>query len=98
MPGFVEIGSLVLLKKNLNSVNVFSRYFVIISPWKSVTLHLNKLEFPSPEDVLRLVEIGPVILEKKIFKFQYFFLLFRNYLPLEKVGALHLIKVEFPSP
>ena len=79
MPGFVEIGSLVLLKKNLNSVNVFSRYFVIMSPWKSVTLHLNKLEFPLPEDALCQVcffEIRPLVLEKKIYKFLIYFFAF----------------------
>ena len=32
---------------------------------KNDTLHLNKLESPSPKDALCLVVIGPVVLEKK---------------------------------
>ena len=50
--------------------SVYVCYFVIISPWKNgVTLHLNKLEPPSPKRfVPGLVEIVPVVLEEKMIK------------------------------
>ena len=54
-----------------------------------MVFHLNKLESPSPKEVLCqfLLKIGPVILEKKILKV---FSLFCNYLLLDKGVVLHL--------
>ena len=42
---------------------MYFRYFVIISPWKSV----GHFEFPFTQEyfIPSLVEIGPVVLEKK---------------------------------
>ena len=55
----------------LKSVNVFLIFNVYVPLKRDMPLHLNKLEFPSPNKgcfVLCLVEIGELVLEK-IFKF-----------------------------
>ena len=79
-------------------------YFAIslLSPhWKKgVTLHLNKLEFPTPNDDLCQVwlKLAQWLLRRRFLNFINVFSLFRYYLPLEKGVVLHLSKLEFPSP
>ena len=46
MLSLVEIGPVVLEKKILNFVNVFSLFHNNLPLEKDVALHLNKLEFP----------------------------------------------------
>ena len=64
-----------------------------------MTLHLNKLEFPSPKDVLCQVWLKLARWFWRItnLNFGNAFSLFRNYLPLEKGGVFHLNKLESPS-
>ena len=74
MPSLVEIGSVVLEKRFLNFVNVFSLFRNYLPLEKGRALHLKKLEFPSPKDALWPVWL---VLETKIFKilsmyFHYF--------------------------
>ena len=66
---------------------------------KGGTLHLNKLESPSPKDALCQVwlKLAQWFWRKRFFNFVNVFSLFRNYLTLEKGGALHLNKLESPS-
>mgnify|MGYP003692099707 CR=1 FL=1 len=89
VPNFIEIGPVVLEKKNFK---FSSMYFVIISPWKNMALHLNKLESHSPNDAFICVpsfcEIGSVVLVKKIFK-SCLFSLCGHYLPLKKKVVYH---------
>ena len=61
---------------------------------KGGTLHLNKLELPSPKDALCQVwlKLPQWFWGGRFFKFVNVFSLFRNYLPLEKGEALHLKK------
>ena len=63
VPSLVEIGPMVQEKKVLDFVNVFLLFRYYLPLEKNVTFHLNKLESPSPKD---LVEIGSVVLKKKI--------------------------------
>ena len=81
--------------------SMYFRYFVIISPLKQGgSLHLYKLEFPSPKDVLCQVwlKLAHCSWRRRYFNFVNVFLLFCYYLPLEKGGALHLNKLELPLP
>ena len=78
-----------------NSSSYF-RNFVIVSPLKGRALHLNKLEFPSPKDILGQVWLtfAHWFWRKRFFKFVNVFVLFRNYILLEKGGEhLHLKKL-----
>ena len=52
---FIEIGPVVLEEKKFNLVQVFLQFHNYPPIEKSVSLHLNKLEFPLPRDVLCLV-------------------------------------------
>ena len=52
MPSFVEIGSVVLEKKIIEFINVFSLFLNYLPLQKSEALHLNKLESHSPEDAM----------------------------------------------
>ena len=81
----VLIGTLVLVKKILNFMNVFSLLRNYLPLEKGVALHLNILEsfFIHGCIVPSLFEIGTVVLEMRILKFRQC-ILFRNYLPLEK--------------
>ena len=47
----IEIGP-VVLEKTSNLINVFSLFRNYLPLGKGVVLHLNKLEFPSPNDAL----------------------------------------------
>ena len=97
MPSLVEIGQMVLEKKNINFVNIFSLLFPL---GKGRGLHLKKLKSPSPKDnLIGLVDTCPVVLEKKILKkSSMYFSQFHNYDLLVKGVALHLNKLECPSP
>ena len=64
MPSFVEIVHVVLEKKILNLVNIFSLFRNYLPLKKGEFLYLNKLESSSPKD--EFVEIGLVVLERKI--------------------------------
>ena len=100
MPNLVEIRPLVLRRRFLKFVNVFSLFRYYLPFEKGVALHLRKPEFPSPKDALGQVwlKLAQWFLRKRFLKFVNIYLLFRYYLPLEKGVALHLIKHEFPSP
>ena len=50
MLSLVEIGPVVLEKKIVNFVNVFSFFRDYLPLVKGWALHLNKLESPSPKD------------------------------------------------
>ena len=52
MPSLVEIGLIVLEKKILNFVNVFSLFRNLLPLDKGVALYFNKLESLSPKDAL----------------------------------------------
>ena len=66
---------------------------------KGGTLHLKKLESPSPKDALYQVWLGLAqwFCIRRSFNFINVFSLFPNYVPLEKGVALHLNKLESPS-
>ena len=75
--------------------------FEIISLWKRVgALHLNKVEFPSPKDLLcqLWLKLAHWFWRRRFLKFVNEFSQFQNSLPLEKFGALHLKKLETPLP
>ena len=66
-----------------------------------LVLHLNKLESPSPKDVLcqDWLKLAQWFWRRVFWFFlSIYFSLFRNYLPLEKGGAILLNKHESPSP
>ena len=65
-----------------------------------MVLHLNKLEFSSPNNALYQVwlKFTYCFWRRCFINFIDVFLLFLNYLPLEKVVALRLNKLESPSP
>ena len=87
MPSFFEIDPMVLERIILRfRQSIFS----ILK--KRVALHLNKIEFPSPKDILCQVWLKSAqwFLRKIFLNFVHVFSLFRNYLPLEKCIALHL--------
>ena len=65
-----------------------------------MTLHLNKLEFPSSKDCLCQVWLKLVqwFWRGRFLNFVNVFSPFRNYLPLEKGLIHHLNKLEFPLP
>ena len=75
-------------------------YFVIISPWRYVALHLNQFEFPLPKNALCQVwlKLAKQFWRQRFLHFFNVFSLFLNYLPLRKDVVLHLNKVESPSP
>ena len=83
-----------------NFVNVFSLFGNYPPLEKGGTLHLNKLESPSPKDALYQVwlKLAQWFWRRRFLNFINVFSLFRNYLPLEKGRALHLNKLESPSP
>ena len=67
---------------------------------KSIVLHSNKLEFPSPKDALCQVwlKLAQWFWRGRFLNFINVFSLFPNKLPMGKGRALHLNKLEFPSP
>ena len=81
-------------------VDVFSLFRNYLHLEKGGVLLLNKLEFPSPKDVLCQVWLNWLSGsgEEDFLIFVNVFSLFRNYLPLEKGGALHLNKLESLLP
>ena len=83
-----------------NFVNVFWLFRNYLPLEKGGTLHLYKLESPSPKDALCQVwlKLAYWFWRRRFLKFVNLFSLFRNYLPLEKGGALLLNKLESPSP
>ena len=101
MPSLVEIGTVVLEKKEFqNFINVFSPFRNYLPSEKGGALHLIKLESPLPKDALCQVwlKLARWFWRRRFFKSVNVFSLFRNYLPLEKGGALPLNKLESPSP
>ena len=52
LPSFIEIGPLVLEKKILKFVNLFSQFCNYLPLEKGRALHLYKLESPLPKDAL----------------------------------------------
>ena len=83
-----------------NFVNVFQLFLNYLLLEKGGSLHLNKLESPSPKDALCQVwlKLAMWFWRRGFFNFVNVFSLFRNYLLLEKGEALHLTKLESPSP
>ena len=63
MPSLIET---VWIRRFKNFVNLFKLFRYYVSLESGVTLHLKKLEFPSPKDDMCqfLIEIGPVKSEK----------------------------------
>ena len=56
MPSLVEIGSVVLEKKIFLILSMYFSLFRNYQPLeKGRSLHMNKIEFPSPKDALRQV-------------------------------------------
>ena len=80
---------LVLEKKILNFVNVFSLFRNYLPLENGRALHLIKLESPSPKDTLSAVwlKLSKLCWRRRFFNFVNVFSLFRNYVPLEKGGA-----------
>ena len=68
MSSLVEIGPVVLEKIFINFDNVFSIFRNYLPLEKGGALHLNKLESPSPKNVLCQVwlKLGQVVLQKKM--------------------------------
>ena len=95
-----EIGRVVLEKK-ISKFRQYTFAISLLSPSeKSVTLNLNNIESPLPEDVLYRVwlKLAKWFLRRRFLNFVNVFSLFRNYLPLEKGVALYFNKLGFPSP
>ena len=67
---------------------------------KGGTLHLNKLESPSPKGDLSQIwlKLAQWFWRRRLLEFVDVFSLFRIYLPLKKGRALHLNKLESPLP
>ena len=69
-PSLVEVGPLVLDKKNLNFVNIFLPFQNYLPLGKDMTLLVNRHESSLPKDALcQIHEIRPVVLEEEILKF-----------------------------
>ena len=100
VPSMVKIGQVVLEKKIFKFINAFSQFHNYLPLEKGVALHLNKLEFPSPNDALCQVWLKNVALfsRGRFLNFVNIFSLICNYLPFEKDMALQLDKIESPSP
>ena len=84
----------------LNFVNVFFLFRNYLPLEKSEAFHLNKLESPSPKDVMCPVwlKFATWFWRTTFLNSSMYILLFRNYLPLEKGGILHLKKLESLYP
>ena len=82
--------------KLLNFVNVFSLFRNYHPFEKGGALHLNKLDFPLPKDVLCQVwlKLARWFWRRRFLNLVNVFSLFLNYLPFEKGGALHLNKLD----
>ena len=86
-------------RRFLYFVNVFLLLNNYLPLEKGGTLHLNKLESPSPRPKINCTMFGwnyrsssggaEFLISLNVFS------LFRNYLPLKKGGALHLNRLEF---
>ena len=100
VPSLVEIDPVLMRRRFFNFVNVFSLFRNYLPLEKGGALHLNKLESPSPKDVLCQVwlKLAQWFWRRRFINFVNVFSLFHNYLPLEEDGALHLNKLESPSP
>ena len=74
----VEIGTVVLEKKILNFINVFSLFRYYLPLGKDMTLHMNKIEFPSPKYASRQVwlKLATRFWRIRFLNFFYVFLLF----------------------
>ena len=67
VPIFVEICPVVLEKKILKICEFIFAFCNYLPLEKGVAIHLNKLESPSPKNLVpSFVENGPVVLEKKM--------------------------------
>ena len=88
VPSLIEIGPVVVEKKILKFVNVFSLFRNYLPLEKGTALHLNKLEFRSPKDALCQVwlKLAQWFLRTWFFLLMYFSN-FLNYLPLVKNWA-----------
>ena len=95
-----------LPEKTVQSLNKYDYIITLIQRRKKknyenlLILHLNKLESPSPKNVLCQVwlKLAQWFWRRKFFNFVNVFFLFGNYLTLEKGGVLHLNKLVSPSP
>ena len=99
MPSLVKIGQVFLEKKIFKFINAFSLFHNYFPLEKGVAFHLNKLEFPSPNNALCQVWLKNVahFSREEDLKFCQFSLIC-NYLPFEKGVVLQLNKIESPSP
>ena len=100
MTSLVKNGQVVLKKKFLNFVNVFSLFRNYLPLEKGGALHLNKHEYPSPKDAMCQVwlKLAQWFLRRRFLNFVNVFSLFRYHLPLETNVALYFNKLESPSP
>ena len=72
-------------RRFLNSINVFSLFRNYLPLERGGTIHLKKLEFPSPKDALCQVWFKLAQwFWRRFLNFVNVFSLFRNYVPLEK--------------
>ena len=95
--GVHEFGPMVLKKKIFKNSQFVST--ILSSPiGKGQAYHWNKIESPSPKDVLCYfwLKLAQWFWWRRFFNFVNLFSLFRYYLPLEKGGpfTLHLNKLE----
>ena len=87
MPSLVEIGTVVLEKKEFqNFINVFSPFRNYLPLVKRVALHWSKLEFPSPKDAVCqvLLKLDQGFWRKRFLKFVNIFSFISLLSPLEK--------------
>ena len=97
---FVKIGPVVLRRRFLKIVNVFSPYSYYLPLEKGLALHLKKSESASLKDALNQVRLKFALwfLRKKLLKFVNVISLFLYYIPLDKGVALFWNKLESPIP
>ena len=97
---WLKLAQWFLRRRFLKFVNVFSLFPYYLNLEKGVALHLNKIEFPSPNYALCQVwlKLAQWFLRRRFLKFVNVFLLFPYYLPLEKGGILHLKKLNPHHP
>ena len=94
----IELGKLVLEKKDIFLVHFYSRYYLPLE--KGYPLGLNKLESPSPKNDLCQVwlKLAQWFWRRRFLNDPTPFLHFCDYLPFEEDLVLYLNKLEFPSP
>ena len=91
VPSLVEIAPIVLEKKLLNFVNVFSLFPKYLPVEKDWVFHFSKVEFPSPKDAVCQVWLKMTQwFLRRFINFVSVFSQFRNYLSLENSVNLEI--------